>query len=57
LKQFEETINLGDTPIEFMNQLAAVWETLSFNQHCTGSKGGYGSASIVQLSSKYFDCQ
>jgi hypothetical protein len=31
LKQFEETINLGDTPIEFMDHLAALQETLSFN--------------------------
>jgi hypothetical protein len=38
LKQFEETVNLGDTPIMFMDHSAALRETLSFNQHCTGSK-------------------
>jgi hypothetical protein len=40
-----------------MDHLAALWETLSFNQHCTGSKGGYGSAANIQLSSKNLDCQ
>jgi hypothetical protein len=48
LKQFEEAINLGDTPMEFMDHSAALQETLSFNQHRTGSKGGYGSAANVQ---------
>jgi hypothetical protein len=57
LKQFEEKINLGDTPIEFMDHSAALWETLSFNQHYTGSKGGYGSATNIQLSSKNLYCQ
>jgi hypothetical protein len=57
LKQFEEAINLGDAPIEFMNHSAALRETLSFNQHCTGSKGGYESATSPQFSSKNLDCQ
>jgi hypothetical protein len=35
LNQFEETINLCDTPIEFMNHSAALRENLGFNQHCT----------------------
>jgi hypothetical protein len=52
LKQFEEVINLDDTPIEFMDQSAALWETLSFNQHRTGNKDGYESAAIIQLSGK-----
>jgi hypothetical protein len=38
LKQFEETVNLGDTPIKFMDHSAALRETLSFNQPCTGAK-------------------
>jgi hypothetical protein len=46
LKQFEEVINLGDTPIEFMDHSATLRETLSFNQHYTGSKGGYESAQL-----------
>jgi hypothetical protein len=57
LKQFEKAINLGDTPIEFMDHSAAFPEPLGFNQHCTGSKGGYGSAANVQLSSKNLNCQ
>jgi hypothetical protein len=40
-----------------MDHLAALKETPSFHQHCTGSKGGHGSASIIQLSSKNLDCQ
>jgi hypothetical protein len=40
-----------------MDHSAALRETLSFNQHCTGSKGGYGSASNIQLSSKNLVCQ
>jgi hypothetical protein len=57
LKKFEETINLGDTPIEFMDHSAALREILRFDHHCTGSKGGYGSAANIQLSSKNLDCQ
>jgi hypothetical protein len=57
LKQFDETINLGDTPIEFMNQSIALRETLNTNLHCTGSKDDYGSASNYQLSRKNLDCQ
>jgi hypothetical protein len=40
-----------------MNQSAAVPETLSFDQHCTESKDGYGPAPFNQLSSKNLDCQ
>jgi hypothetical protein len=57
LKQFEETINLGDTPIEIMDHSAALRETLSFNRHYTGSKDGYESVAKIQLSGKNLDCQ
>jgi hypothetical protein len=57
LKQFEEVINLDDTPIEFMDHSAALRETLSFSQHCTGSKNGYESAANIQLSGKNLDYQ
>jgi hypothetical protein len=40
-----------------MEHSAAVRETISFNQHCIESKGGYESASNIQLSSKNLDCQ
>jgi hypothetical protein len=52
LKQFEETINLGDTPIEFMNQSAALRETLSFDQHCIGSKDRYESELLFSYQAK-----
>jgi hypothetical protein len=57
LKQFEEVINLDNTPIEFMDHSAAFRETLSFNQYCTGSKGGYELAANIQLSGKNLDYQ
>jgi hypothetical protein len=57
LKQFGRTINLGDTPIEFLNHSAVLQDALSFNQHCTGNKGGYESAAKIQLSSKNLDCR
>jgi hypothetical protein len=40
-----------------MDHSAALWETLSFDQHCTGSKGGYESAANIQLSGKNLDYQ
>jgi hypothetical protein len=57
LKQFEETINLADTPIESMNHSATVRESTSINLHRTGSKDGYEPADNSQLSSKNLDCQ
>jgi hypothetical protein len=51
-KQFEEVIKQDDTPIEIMNHSAALREPLSINLHCTGSKGGYESAALTQLSGK-----
>jgi hypothetical protein len=40
-----------------MDHSAALRKTLSFNQYCTGSKGGYESAANIQLSGKNLDYQ
>jgi hypothetical protein len=56
-EQFEEAINLVDTPIESMNHLAAERKLKSFNLHRTGSKDGYEPANNHQISSKNLDYQ
>jgi hypothetical protein len=40
-----------------MDHSAALRKTLSFNQHCTGSKDGYGSEANTQLPGKNLNCQ
>jgi hypothetical protein len=57
LKQFEEIINQDATPIEFMDHSAALRETLSFNQHCTGSKSSCVQALYNQMLSKNPICR
>jgi hypothetical protein len=55
MKQFEEVINQDDTPIEFMYRPAVLRDATSINLHCTGNKGGYESAALIQLSGKNLD--
>jgi hypothetical protein len=56
-KQFEETINLIDPPIESVDSSAGVRKLKSINIHRTGSKDNYEPADNTQISSKNLVCE